>query len=78
MLMFYTATMLMEKRMKIFKGAAIGCLNSKYELCTLFMYMHSTLHIPELTVHTHFHKGPILCYCIPFWNKVWFLKSLVF
>lgn len=78
MLMFYTATMLMEKRMKIFKGAAIGCLNSKYELCTLFMYMRSTFHIPELTVHTCFHEGPILCYCIPFWNKVWLLKFSVF
>ncbi|KAL4579748.1 hypothetical protein LXL04_015913 [Taraxacum kok-saghyz] len=31
-LMCYTATMLMEKRMKIFRGVAIGCLKSEWKL----------------------------------------------
>jgi len=33
--MRYTATMHMEKKTKIFKGEAIGCLNSEYELIYL-------------------------------------------
>jgi uncharacterized membrane protein YagU involved in acid resistance len=42
--MFYTATMPMEKRMKIFRGEAIGCLNREYGDILLF----------NISVHQHF------------------------
>jgi hypothetical protein len=40
-LMCYTAIMPMEKRMKTFKGVAIGCLNSKYELTYISHFYHA-------------------------------------
>jgi hypothetical protein len=40
-LMCYTAIMPMEKKMKTFKGAAIGCLNSKSELTYISLFHHA-------------------------------------
>jgi hypothetical protein len=41
-LMRYTATTHMEKKTKIFKGEAIGCLNSEYELI-YFKILHNSM-----------------------------------
>jgi hypothetical protein len=40
--MRYTATTHMEKKTKIFKGEAIGCLNSEYELI-YFKILHNSM-----------------------------------
>lgn len=42
--MCYTATMPMEKKMIIFKGVVIGCLNSEYgpiDVASLFRFVFS-------------------------------------
>lgn len=57
-LMCYTATMPMEKKMIIFKGVVIGCLNSEYGPYNVASLWNSSLFI------FHIFFGPLLYFCV--------------
>lgn len=48
--MYYIATMLMEKKMKISRGEAIGCLNSEYELI-YWLYLCNYFSLSQLMLY---------------------------
>lgn len=58
-LMCYTATMLMEKIMKIFRGVAIGCLKSKWK-SSLYICMCVCVSLFSVQTVTLYHYEEIM------------------